>query len=132
MQTVPNSDSITSGKRAAKRRFRSRQERRRIVEESLERGASVAVIARANGVNANQVFHWRKLYREGRLDPKPEATPELLPVRISELMTNDGADRQPARPCSGAIHIELGRIRIRVEGAADPDCLRAILEQLSR
>ena len=48
-----------------KRRHRSKEERRRIVEESLVPGASVAVIARTHGVNANQVFHWRKLYRRG-------------------------------------------------------------------
>ena len=45
----------------SKRRHRSKEERRRIVEESLVPGASVAVIARTHGVNANQVFHWRKL-----------------------------------------------------------------------
>ena len=32
-----------------------------MVEETLGPGASVAVIARRRGVNANQVFHWRKL-----------------------------------------------------------------------
>jgi transposase len=50
-----------------KRRMRSKAERRRIVEETLEPGASVARVARAHGVNANQVFKWRTLYREGRL-----------------------------------------------------------------
>jgi Transposase len=34
-------------------------ERRRIVEEILAPGASVARVARAHGVNANQVFGWR-------------------------------------------------------------------------
>src|SRR5580700_8413816 len=53
---------------SARRRYRSKQERRQIVEETLQPGASVAVIARQHGVNANQVFAWRKLYREGRLD----------------------------------------------------------------
>lgn len=38
------------------RRHRSKQERRQIVEETLKPGASVAVIARRHGVNANQVF----------------------------------------------------------------------------
>jgi transposase-like protein len=46
-------------------RYRSKRERRQIVEETLQPGASVAVIARRHGVDANQVFHWRKLYREG-------------------------------------------------------------------
>jgi len=34
-------------------------------------------------VNANQVFHWRKLLREGRPDVKPVAA-QLLRVRIAE------------------------------------------------
>ncbi|MBI5086525.1 MAG: transposase [Acidobacteria bacterium] len=36
-----------------KRRYRSKQERRRIVEESFAPGASVARVARAHEVNAN-------------------------------------------------------------------------------
>jgi transposase-like protein len=38
-----------------------------IVEETLVPGASVARVARKRDVNANQVFYWRKLFREGRL-----------------------------------------------------------------
>jgi len=38
-------------------------EKRRIVELSLEPGASVARIAPAEGVNANQIFQWRRAYR---------------------------------------------------------------------
>jgi transposase len=67
------------------RRHRSKQERREIAEESLQPGASVAVIARSHGVNANQVFHWRKLLREGRLDVKTVST-QLMPVRIAEVI----------------------------------------------
>ena len=107
------------------RRHRSKQERRQIAEESLQPGVSVAVSARRHGVNANQVFHWRKLLREGRLDGKQPSAP-LMPVRIAE--DYHGSTRQP----TGAIQIELDRVRIRVEGAADPATLRIILEQLSR
>ena len=42
------------------RRRRAVAEKRRIVEETLESGASVAEVARAHGVNANQVFAWRR------------------------------------------------------------------------
>jgi transposase len=45
---------------AVKRQYRSFEWKRRIVEESLVPGASVARIARAHGVNANQVFAWRQ------------------------------------------------------------------------
>jgi transposase len=112
----------------AKRRFRSKQERRRIAEESLEPGVSVAVLARSHGVNANQVFLWRKLLREGRLDLKVAASTQLMPVRIAELVDGD----RSAMLYAGAIHIEFGRTRIRVEGSADPESLRLVLEHLSR
>jgi len=45
--------------------FRGVEEKRRIVEETLRDGASVSSVARAHGVNANQVFQWRRLYRDG-------------------------------------------------------------------
>jgi transposase len=110
-----------------RRQHRSRQERRCIAEESLEPGVSVAVIARAHGVNANQVFHWRKLLREGRLNAKPVQS-QLVPVRIAEVT----GENSPARSYSGVVHIEFGRTRIRVEGSADPESLRLILEYINR
>ena len=41
--------------------------RRAIVEETLLPNASVSRVARRHDVNANQVFHWRKLYRRSCL-----------------------------------------------------------------
>jgi len=111
-----------------KRRYRSKEERRRIAEETLALGASVAVIARAHGVNANQVFQWRKLYHEGRLDPATAST-QLIPVRVADVLSQDV---RPAVSASGAIHIEMGKVRLRVEGKVDSECLRIILEQLAR
>jgi len=108
------------------RRHRSKQERRQIAEESLQPGASVAVVARRHGVNANQVFHWRKLLREGRLDMRlPSA--QLMPVRVTEIIED-----RPVHQQTGVIQMELGRVRIRVEGSVDPATLRTILEQLGR
>ena len=88
----------------------------------------MAVVARRHGVNANQVFHWRKLLREGHLDVKP-APMQLMPVRVTEVVDNRGG----ALPQhAGVIGIELGRVRIRIEGAVDREALRVILEQLGR
>jgi len=118
-----------------KRQMRSKLERRQVVEETMRPGApSVAVIARAHGMNANQVFNWRRLYLAGRLNDKVQAT-ELLPVRISENSRPEyvSAERPIIAPvASGVIHIELGRTRIRVEGSVDPGNLRMVLEQLGR
>src|SRR5436305_14976767 len=108
---------ILIGQPGRKRAYRSKRERREIVEETLRPGASVAVIARRHGVNANQVFQWRKLYREGRLDVAPPAA-QLVPVRITEVISEE---RPPAKLCAGAIVVEVGRARIRIEGSVDAE-----------
>lgn len=118
-----------------KKRFRTRAERREIVEETLKPGASVSQVARAHDVNANQVFHWRRQYREGSLDEAAKTT-ALVPVQISGavqslIATRRGSKRAASRGL-GSIDIDLGRARIRIEGAADPDCVRAALEGLVR
>lgn len=99
-----------------------------MVEETLRPGASVAVIARRHGVNANQVFQWRKLYREGRLDVEP-ATGHLVPVRIAEVVSDE---RPPVKLCAGVIVVEVGRARIRIEGSVDAEALRLVLERVGR
>jgi transposase len=110
------------------RRHRSQAERRQIVEETLVAGASVARIARAHELNANQVFHWRKLYREGRLGEGDGA--KLLPVRLEESAAMPVAKAQSGK--AGIIDVDLGHARVRIEGTADPACVRAALEALRR
>ncbi len=127
MGTARTNDAVTI-EPAPKRRYRSKRERRQIVEESLQPRASVAVIARQHEVNANQVFQWRKLYREGRLDAQP-ATAELVPVRIADVV---GVEQPPVKLYSGVIIVELGKARIRIEGAVDAENLRAVLERVVR
>jgi transposase len=116
-----------------KRRFRSKQERRGIVEETLKPGASVSQIARDYDINANQLFAWRKLYRDGRLE-LPQGTSALVPVKVTEtaerLRAKSHRVSKPSR--TGVIDIDLGHARIRIEGTADPDCVRAAVEGLLR
>jgi transposase-like protein len=70
-----------AGRRA--RRWRSVEEKRRIVELTLEPGASVALVARSHGVNANQVFRWRRAFERGELSEPNAASTDLLPVTVS-------------------------------------------------
>jgi transposase len=68
------------------RRYRTNAEKRRIVEEALTGEASVAEVARRNGVNANLLFNWRRLYRQGLLDQCREPAPTtLVPVRVTPV-----------------------------------------------
>jgi transposase len=112
------------------RRRRSAEERRRIVEETLEAGSSVARVARRYGINANRVFMWRRLYRTGLLGNQPAGGLKLLPVVVSgDAAVQDQSSVEAVTV--GAIHIELPRgTRISVEGHVDPAVVRAVLESL--
>ena len=137
-EAIAAKGELASGVR---RQRRSGAEKRRIVEETLAEGASVARIARAHGVNANQLFGWRRLYLSGRLgEQKP--TMKLLPVRVSESVVSARSQASGAgsasievanpKPIPGRIHIELQRAQIRIEGDADPGLVRVLLKCLIR
>jgi transposase len=50
-------------------------EKRRVVDESLEEGASIAEIARRHDLNTNQLFTWRRQF-----GVVPTAPQELAPI----------------------------------------------------
>jgi transposase len=116
------------------RRFRSVAEKRRIVELTLEPGASIALVARAHGVNANQVFAWRRALKRGELAEPVAASTALLPVTLTAPGGAEMREPTAQQPATfGAIHIELpGRATISVESGADATLLRAILESLRK
>ena len=113
------------------RRFRTVEEKRRIVEEALEPGASVARVARAHGVNANLLFGWRRLYLQGQLKPRNWETPSLLAVRVVQA-ARDAGRRSNAAAASGTMHIAWSKGTIRIAGMADPASLQTALEYLTR
>jgi transposase len=117
------------------RRRRPASEKLQIVRLTMEPGASVAEIARAHGVNANQVFKWRRLYERGQLVDGASRATALLPVTISADLAPEPADMSSAVqvPSGGAIHIEfVGRANISIESGADATLLRCVLESLRK
>ena len=121
-----------------RRIFRGVEEKLRIVKLALEPGASVASVALANGVNANQVFRWKRQYERGELEPRrSKPATALVPVTIAAEVeatkTPALLESTPALPCAGSITIEFpGRALLSIEGPADPGVIRAVLEYLSR
>jgi transposase len=80
-------------------------------------------VARAHGVNANQVFTWRRALERGELSEPGPASTGLLQVTVSAACETairaSGVDERPTPLAS--IHIEFpGRALIRVESGADP------------
>ena len=121
--------SLATTARAMKRR-RTIKEKRDIVEETLVSGASVARVARRHDVNANQVFYWRKLFREGRLGLS--MNPQLLPVKVEAEQPAEVVKRAVPTLAPGTMEIAFPKGTLRIAGSVDVAALRAVLESLAR
>lgn len=113
--------------------FRSVEEKRRIVEQTLAPGASVTEVARAHGVNRDQVFVWRRLYGQGLLENRPTRRARLLPVRVVGTATRkDGGVRgtRVPQPSGDMLQIEFPNGHLRIAGRVDAEALRVVLEKL--
>jgi transposase len=118
---------------SGRRRFWTTEEKLRIVEQTLSSTQSVAMVARQHGVNANQVFYWRKLYRAGQLrNEGGEPQVRLLPVSVSDEPPAETEPGEAVSPAPGVtLNIEFpGRTLVSVEGAVDADIIRAVIESL--
>jgi transposase len=119
-----------------KRRHLALEEKRRIAEETLVEGASVARIALAHGLNTNLVFNWRRLYQKGLLGGQDAA--KLLPVTVTAESSPAEATGVRDAACrsrswsEGTIQIQLQRAQVRVEGNVDAGLVRVVLECLRR
>jgi transposase len=131
-----------------KRQYRTAEEKRQIVEETLGTGVSVAVVARAHSVNANLVFHWRKLYHAGLLGERAATSlgqarasgVRLLPVSVAEEAENQppvaAAVSTPygvaheAAIVPGSMELTLAKAQIRITGRVDAQVLRVVMECL--
>jgi transposase len=124
------SEGSQVGTAKAKKRRRTIKERRDIVEETLVPGASVARVARKHDVNANQVFYWRKLFREGRLGIS--SNPQLLAVRIEADRTTEPVKSVVPTLAPGTMEIAFSKGTLRIAGSVDVAALRVVLESLAR
>jgi transposase len=122
-------------KRESQRRRWPVEEKRRIVEQTLKSGASVARVALAHGVNANQVFSWRRQYRQGLLGKRNAGPVNLLPVHVSETQAskvNRSESQQVTAAVAGTIQVEFSKGHVCVTGSVDGEALRIVLEHLLR
>ena len=116
-----------------RRRRWSRDDKMRIIEETLAPGAVVTEIARRHGIATSLVFTWR---RRARLATVAAAGPRLVPVQVAAAESVRSIETPaaiPARKRRGVIEIELcdGK-RVSVDENVDADALGRVLDVLSR
>jgi transposase len=104
--------------------------KREIVAASFAPGSSVSIVARQYDVNANQVFSWRKRYRDDLGLAADGSAPQLIPVMITS--EQDAVAAQPSM-VAGKVEIDVaGKYRVRVGSGFDGQALRRVLDVLER
>lgn len=110
-----------------KRRSWAMDEKRRIVHESLEEGASIAEVARRHDLNTNLLFTWRRQF--GVVPTAPQERAPILPVTI----TPDAATEYSAPGSTGQMEIVLAEgDRIIVWADVETAALSRVVKALRR
>jgi transposase len=116
-----------------RRRRWSRDDKMRIIEETLAPGAVVTEIARRHGIATSLVFTWR---RRARLATVASAGARLVPVQVAtaeSVQSIEAPAAIPVRKRRGVIEIELGDgKRVSVDENVDAEALGRLLDVLSR
>ena len=91
------------------RRSWSDEEKALIVQESFERGATVAEVAERHGAPSRRLSQWRKLARKGKLavPPGPETEGSFAEVAV---------EAAPGPAHVGSVSIETRGVTVRLDG----------------
>jgi transposase len=129
-----------------RRRRWSEEKKLQLVEEACRPGHSVSQVARQRGINASQLFAWRRqalakgLVSDNRSEPSTVPALTFASVKVAEeTATADASEevraarRRKIPRGAATIEIELkGGDRVRVEGCADAALVVRIVSALRR
>ena len=141
MSDTEETSSAESGGLVRRRRRRwSEAQKRQIVAETHEPGVSVPMVAQRYNLNANQVFRWRRLFREpahtagtGRFVPVVvgAATGPEVGAATMHPPSDDPVAEGPS--VTGRMEIVLSDDRrVIVDGAVDGSALARVIAVLER
>lgn len=69
VRVLGGAETLRGSKTVRHRRSYTAEQKRRLVEETLQPGASVSLVAQRHEINANLLFTWRRQLRAGGIDP---------------------------------------------------------------
>ena len=141
MSIVEGKASTAGGGQVRRRRRRwSEAQKRQIVAETCEPGVSVPMVAQRYNLNANQIFRWRRLFREperagvaGRFVPVVvEAAPDREQAAATMSPPSESVVAEGV-PATGRMEIvlECDR-RVIVDRTVDGAALSRVIAVLER
>lgn len=138
MVRVLGGEERQDGAAARRRRSYTSEQKRELVEATMQPGASVSVVAQRHDVNANLLFTWRRQMREEQSGTSA-ATPERAQFIALGVVGGDAAEpieprsttrleRHKRRRGTCRIEIELPNgVRLRVEEPVEIEALRQVI-----
>ena len=141
MSVADEQSGAAGGGSVGRRRRRwSEAQKRQIVAETHEPGVSVPMVAQRYNLNANQIFRWRRLFREAE---RAAGTGRFVPV-VVEAVSSQEPDATTMGPSSESVVAEgqpaTGRMeivlacdrRVIVDRAVDGAALSRVIAVLER
>ena len=141
MSTSEENPGAGSGGRLRRRRRRwSEAQKRQIVAETHEPGVSVPMVAQRYNLNANQIFGWRRLFREpervggaGRFVPVVVEAAPGQEAGTAAMSPQSDDDVAVGSPTPGRMEIVLaGDRRVIVDRTVDGAALSRVIAVLER
>ena len=123
--------SEVTGQRPRRRRYDAAF-KRAIVDQTLAPGASVARIAREHGINANQLFKWRRQFLLAQRDTPSSPLSVQPSVSLVPVTVVGEPAVPPVAADGGQIEVRLPGGEVRICGAVDGATLQLVLSSLRR
>ena len=104
--------------------------KREVVEQSFVRNASIAAVARENGINANILWRWRHEYEAGKFGAAEQTA--FLPITIEQAPLESVQDSSPdsSPEPTGCLELRIGSAMLTIHGSPDRLVLKCVIEAL--
>jgi transposase len=112
-----------------RRRVWSVEDKLRILAEAEAHGIGLAAVARRHDLCPQQLYTWRRLFRQAAETARSENPVAFLPVEVSDPAGPRPAPKSRRRPRVVEVTLVGGR-RLRVDPDIDPEALRLLVQAL--